>query len=445
MKIKVKNLSYDEVLNIKKEKHILPKHQSRLARTILKLASSGEINAVDFTYKEIDMDKLPPSEPALFLMNHSSFTDLMIASKMLYNRQYHIITTNDGFIGKEGLMRFIGCIPTRKFINDMALIKDMKYTFNELKSSILMFPEASYSFDGSTTPLPDSLGKFVKVMGIPVVIIKTKGAYLRDPLYNNLQKRKSNVSATMTLRLSKDDIKKMSAGEIGKVIADDFKYDHFRQQVEDGVKITESFRADGLHRPLYKCPHCQNEGKMVGKGITISCQACGLNAQLTEEGKLSFDNSVILSDNSSSLADTKTGSLITNIPTPKQFEYITDWYAWERECVKQELIDGTYNMTLDVDILMLADLKSMYRVGSGTLVHSNEGFSLTGCDGKLNYTQTPKSSYSLYSDYFWYEIGDMISIGDNNYQYYCFPKDQKSAIVAKARLAAEELYKLSTK
>lgn len=424
MKIKVKDLSYDEVINLKKDKHILPKRQSKFARTILKLASSGEIKAVNFTYEEHGMENLPESEPALFLMNHSSFTDLMIASKMLYKRQYHIVTTNDGFIGKEALMRFIGCIPTRKFINDMTLIKDMKYTFNELKSSILMFPEASYSFDGSTTPLPDSLGKFVKIMGIPVVIIQTKGAYLRDPLYNNLQKRKSRVFANVTLRLTKEDIKKMTADEINKVIADDFRYDHFRQQVEDKIKITENFRADGLHRPLYKCPCCLTEGKMVGKGIKISCQTCGLSAQLTEEGKLSFSST-------------------TSLPAAKQFEYITDWYAWERECVRQELIDGTYNMTLDVDILMLADLKSMYRVGSGTLIHSNEGFSLTGCDGKLNYTQTPKSSYSLYSDYFWYEIGDMISIGDNNYQYYCFPKDQKSAIVAKARLAAEELYKLS--
>ena len=36
-----------------------------------------------------------------------------------------------------------------------------------------------------------------------------------------------------------------------------------------------------------------------------------------------------------------------------------------------------------------------------------------------------------------------VIIGDTNYQYYCFPKNQKNAIVAKARLATEELYKMS--
>ena len=51
------------------------------------------------------------------------------------------------------------------------------------------------------------------------------------------------------------------------------------------------------------------------------------------------------------------------------------------------------------------------------------------------------SCYSLYSDYYWYEIGDVICIGDHDALYYCFPKD-KDVAVAKARLATEELYKM---
>ena len=97
-------------------------------------------------------------------------------------------------------------------------------------------------------------------------------------------------------------------------------------------------------------------------------------------------------------------------------------------------------MECDVDICIMADYKCLYRVGSGKLTHTSEGFSLTGCDGQLNYTQPPIASYSLYADYYWYEIGDMICIGDAKYLYYCFPKN-KFIPVAKARIAAEELYK----
>ena len=90
---------------------------------------------------------------------------------------------------------------------------------------------------------------------------------------------------------------------------------------------------------------------------------------------------------------------------------------------------------------MLVNTKAIYHVGEGTLKHDINGFVLDGCKGKLHYEQSPKASYSLYSDYYWYEIGDMICIGDMKTLYYCFPK-QAGDIVAKARIATEELYKL---
>jgi hypothetical protein len=77
----------------------------------------------------------------------------------------------------------------------------------------------------------------------------------------------------------------------------------------------------------------------------------------------------------------------------------------------------------------------------GHLTHDENGFTLTGCDGKLSYTQGPLACYSVYSDYYWYEIGDMICIGDQEILYYCFPQEGGD-VVAKTRLATEELYKM---
>ena len=61
---------------------------------------------------------------------------------------------------------------------------------------------------------------------------------------------------------------------------------------------------------------------------------------------------------------------------------------------------------------------------------------------ELHLPQSPKASYGLYSDYFWYEIGDVICIGDRKCLYYCFPKGAGD-VVAKTRQAAEEMYKIS--
>lgn len=414
MKIKVVEKEYKDVVAMPQPKHIKPKKQNAFWRNILYIASMAEVKAVDF---QCNMkSELEKEQAYLFLMNHSSFTDLQIASKMLRDRQYHIVCTNDGFVGKEGLMRNIGCIPTKKFITDVTLVKDMKYAVDTLNSSILMFPEASYSFDGTETPLPASIGKIVKLLGVPVVLIRTKGAFLRDPLYNNLQKRRAQVSADVQIVITKEDIVKKSIEEINEIINNGFEYNHFKEQYDAGVTVKEEFRADGLHRALYKCPSCKTEGSMKGEGVKISCCNCNKSYELLENGKL----------------EAKDGKT--------EFEFVPDWYRWQRNKVREEIERDEYLLDIDVDILMLANTQAVYKVGEGHLIHNKDGFELTGCNGALHYTQKPNASYSLYADYFWYELGDMICIGDNRYQYYCFPKDQEKAIVAKARLATEEMY-----
>ena len=88
----------------------------------------------------------------------------------------------------------------------------------------------------------------------------------------------------------------------------------------------------------------------------------------------------------------------------------------------------------------MVDHKAIYMVGDGRLTHSADGFRLADNTGRLLYEQGPLACYGQYSDYFWYEIGDVICIGNQDALYYCFPKD--GDVVAKTRLATEELYKL---
>ena len=163
MKIKAKTSTYDQIMAMEPFKNKRPEPQGAIWRKIIKLASAKDLKKVGFEVKRIGMEKLG-DEPCLFLMNHSSFIDLEIAGTIIYPRPYHIVCTLDGFVGKEGLMRKIGCIPTRKFMMDTSLVRDLIYTAKELKESILLYPEASYTFDGTATPLPESLGKLAKML-----------------------------------------------------------------------------------------------------------------------------------------------------------------------------------------------------------------------------------------------------------------------------------------
>ena len=197
-----------------------------------------------------------------------------------------------------------------------------------------------------------------------------------------------------------------------------FGFDNFRWQQENHVLINEPFRADCLNRVLYKCPACHAEGEMEGKGTALVCGHCGKRYQLDEHGFIKAEEGVT------------------------EFSHVPDWYAWERQCVAEELKKDAYRLDAEVDIYMLVDTKCLYRVGEGRLVHGKEGFHLTGCDGKLDYKQDPSASYTLNSDFNWYEIGDVIGIGNNHALYYCFPRGAGD-FVAKTRLATEELYRMN--
>ena len=417
MKIKVMNKTYAEVTSLPRPKREKPKKINAFFRLLTKTLSHLNLKGNNMSYNEHGMEKLGKDEPCLVLMNHSSFIDLQIAADYLYPRPFSTVCTTDAFVGKAWLMRQIGCIPTQKFVSDLSLVKDMSYALKELKTTVVMYPEAGYSFDGTATTLPDTLGGLLKLLKVPVVTIITRGAFSREPLYNMLRHRKVDISADVTYLLSPDQIKEMSADELNAVINEAFSFDNFKWQQENNIVINEDFRADGLQRVLFKCPHCLAEGQNVGKGVTLTCKECGKTYELTELGALRA------------------------VDGESAFTHVPDWYAWERACVREEIERGEYLLDVDVDVYMLVDYKGLYRVGEGHLVHNAEGFHLTGCGGELDYSQSPISSYSLNADYFWYEIGDVISIGNKKQLFYCFPKNS-SVIVAKARMAAEELYKI---
>ncbi len=418
MKIKVTEKPLEKVLKQPRAKHKKPKRPNIFFRTLMKVVSLPDLKKTHFKCEKLGMDKLDKNEPCLVLMNHSSFIDLEIVASLMYPRSFNIVATTDSFIGKSWLMRHIGCIPTKKFISDPTLVRDMMHAVKTLKSSVVLFPEASYSFDGTATPLPDTIGACIKLLGVPVIMIRTFGAFHRDPLYNNLQVRRVDVSAVEELLLTAEDVKKMSDGEIAAIVNEKFSFDNFEWQKDTHTKISEPFRADYLNRVLYKCPACGAEGEMHGEGISLTCKRCKKVYTLDEYGYLATEDGKC------------------------EFDHIPSWYAWQREEVKRELLDGSYRLDVPVDIMMTVDTNGLYHVGEGRLVHTVEGFKLEGCDGELQYEQKPLASYSLYSDFNWYEIGDVISIGNGDAQYYCFPKTERD-VVAKTRLAAEELYKIT--
>ena len=417
MKIKTRHLPYEQVMALPRAKHRKPLKPLFLLQLVVRILAILDLFPTKFTYKTHGMEQIGKKEPCLILMNHSSFIDLKIASKIFFPKPYGIVCTTDGFVGKGWLMRLLGCIPTQKFVSDMILIRDMEHLLKKKRVSVLMYPEAGYSFDGTATPLPRKLGILLKKLDVPVVTVITQGAFARDPLYNCLQKRKVTVCADVKCLATREQIRSLSVAQLDELLDKEFSFDNFRYQQENKIVIDEPFRADGLNRILYRCPHCHSEGQLEGKGIMLTCKACGKAYTLDKHGYLVAENPA--------------------------FTHIPDWFDWQRQQVRQELENGAYKLDVDVKIAILVNTKALYMVGEGRLTHDENGFRLTGCDGKLDYTQGPLASHTLNADYYWYEIGDVICIGNKDALYYCFPTG--GDVVTKTRLATEELYKMKKK
>ena len=422
LKISVKTMDYDQVMALPRPKHKLPKRPNMFWRGLIRLLTVFGMMGTRFQYEQERMDLIGRDEPCLIVMNHSCFLDLQIAYRIFFPRPLNIVCTSDGFVGFGGLMawlmRSIGCIPTQKFVTDLRLVQDMTYALKTRKNSVLLYPEASYSFDGTATPLPRKMGVLLKKFDVPVVMVETFGAFSRNPLYNELQVRKNvPVSAKVRCLYTREEIREKTVQELSDGLDAAFGFDGFAWQKEQGIEIDQDFRADGLNRILYKCAACGTEGQMEGRGTGLTCGCCGKRYELTSLGQLQA------------------------VEGETEFPHIPDWYAWERQQVAQQILEDTYRLDTDVKIGVMVDYKAIYMVGEGHLTHDRSGFTLTGCDGRLNYRQKPQACYGLYSDYFWYEIGDVICSGDNDNLFYCFPQNCGD-VVAKTRLAAEEMYKL---
>lgn len=415
--MKLYNIDYGKAARIPSTPHKKPKKPNFFWRSLGWALSAPELKKLGFTLTTEGMEKLSKDEPILIFMNHSCFLDYKITMHAFTGRKVNIVTTFDAFIGREWPIRGIGCFPTRKFTTDFTLIRDIKYCLKELGTSVLMFPEADYSYSGKPHIVPESAAGLIKMMGVPFCMLKTSGAFAQSPIYGHEHKRKVKVSAHLSYVLTPEQIKNMSVEEINAVVQKCFEYDHFRYQQENGIIIDDKDRARGLHKILYKCPNCKAEGKTLGEGTRIICTSCKKSWELTELGFLKAESG------------------------ETEFAHIPDWYEWQRECVREELLSGEYGFDVPVNIHMMKDTKGLYGVGKGRLTHDINGAHLTGCDGRLDFYKKSLSMYAIGAALYWYGVGDGIHFGDNEVTYLAVPTEN-SHVVIKSRLASEEAYKI---
>ena len=369
-----------------------------------------------YKVEKINMEGLKP--PYMILSNHMYFIDFELAAMATFPHRVNNVVNIDGYYRRPWLMEWIGSICTRKFTSDFHLVKSIRKVLR--RGDILcMYPEARYSPCGVDSYIPDSVGALIKMNKTPVVAIVHQGNHLHSPFWNFRKKRKAPLHTTMTQILTTEQIEKMTAEEIVTVVREALRYDDYRYQKENGILITEPYRAEGLHKVLYQCPHCKTESKMASKGTEIFCTECGKRWTLNEDGTLSANDG------------------------NTEFSHVPDWFAWEREQVNAQVENGTYRFEDEVDVYSMPRCWRFEHLGDAKLSHDPEnGFIIEGHyrDADYHIQRTPLQSNSLHVeyDYCYIKPFDCVEISTENDSFTCYPKKQN--VVTKLAFATEAIY-----
>ncbi len=384
-----------------------------ICRFILKFVVRG-----GSTIEKINMEGLKP--PYILLCNHTQFADFIVSFKAVHPYNFNNIATLDGYVGMSKIMEKLGCACHRKFTTDISLIRACHKVLHEYGDILCMYPEARYSNIGTTALIPEVVGKLVKKNKVPLVVMIHHGNYLNAPFWNFRKYRKTPFHATMKQVLTVEEIEKMSVEEINEVIQREMYYDEYKWQKENNIKITEKFRAEGLNKVLYKCPHCNAEHKMNSEGIHLYCEECGKKWEFTELGELKA-------------TDGET-----------EFSHAPDWYEWQRECVRQEILDGTYYFEDTVHALSLPG-DTFIDLGEAHVTHDFEnGFVIEGHYNGHDY-RIQRATKTLYTLHIEFDFGkldkqDCFDVSVKNDSIYCIA--QKKDVGTKLMLATEEMYKI---
>lgn len=368
--------------------------------------------------RKTDMEGLKP--PFLVLATHHAFMDFYVTPLCLFPHRANYVSELEGFEHYgEWPYRQIGCLGTRKFVNDLALVRNIRRCM-ERGGILVLYPEARYANVGTSSPLPPSTAKLIRYLKVPVVTINMRGNYLQSPIWNLRQRKGVSLEADVTRLLTAEEAANLPLDTIQQAVQNALTYDEYAWQYQTGQVIDVPWRAEGLEHPLYQCPVCGTEFHMASRGTELFCTACGARWRMTELGRLE------------------------GVDTPTPFFHIPDWYAWERHQVEEEIRWGAYHLELRVRVQSLPNAVNFIELGEGVLLHSEDGFSLTFTDyGKTEPSTLrfpAKSTFSIHTEYDYRGQGECITLSTSDNTYFLYPlEDGFSA--TKIQFAAEALWR----
>lgn len=292
--------------------------------------------------------------PYVVVANHASFVDVGGLMIEMYPVCASYVTSVTQIVRWPSAIKYMGILPKKQFTVDTSLIRDIKYVLSHNRP-VVIYPEAKLSVVGTPNPIKPAIAKLIKLLKVPLVTVCFHGTYLHQPRWSK-SKRRLPVRVDAKLAVTPEEVGTITAQEIHQRIVENLSYDDYAYQLANNIEIDIPNLVEGLENILYKCPNCHGEYAITSKGNTLVCSKCGASVQQNKLGQL----------------------------VGGKFDKVTDWYKWQTECVKEELLDPDYRFECHFRAEKLVN-KKYVDMGEATIVHDKDGITASFADRSIYY------------------------------------------------------------
>lgn len=215
-----------------------------------------------------NMEHIRP--PYLVLSTHQGFSDYYIAPLALFPHRANYVSDMEGFAAfGEWLYRGIGCIGKRRYVSDVAVVKNIYYALHNKKQIVAVFPESRHSNVGTTSRIPGNMGKLAKLMKVPVVTLSVHGSYLAGPFWDEEHIRTVPMEARLTCIYTAQELERAGYEEVQQKIEEKLQYDEYRWQKEKGIAIRYKNRRKGFIWRFISAGHAKR--LFVWRAAAVCC------------------------------------------------------------------------------------------------------------------------------------------------------------------------------
>lgn len=314
--------------------------------------------------------------PKFIIYNHQSRFDWITVVRAAFpERVNFVIGYNEFFRSKFKLIfKLIHAIPKKNFTMDIPSIKAIKDIISD-NGVVCFSPEGMSSITGYNQPIVPGTGKFFKYYGVPVYVLKSKGAYLVNHKVC-LDNRKGPVYAELSCLFSKEDLDKYTEEEIQAKIDEAIWQDDYEWNAKEQHHYkTYNNICSHMDDLAYYCPKCGKEFGIVAKGNEIKCEHCGNSCTVDDTYKFIPSEGSVIPVSLSKWVELERCVEIKRIKEDPNYEFVVE------NCTLGELPKYKY----------LKNDMTSNPCGSGTVKVNHSGFYFDGVrDGK---------PFSFYFDY----------------------------------------------